>query len=520
MFQHLRLSRTGVIATTVLLASSMIFSACGSTSSSTTSSATPAPSSSSATSGKTDSTAALPEVKLTWYVGGTFPQPEQDAVFAEVNKVIKSKINATVDFKTFSFGEFDQKMQVVIASGEPYDLTFTSNWMNNYSQNVAKGAFLPLDDLLVKYAPKSYASVPKTFWEATKVKGKIYGFVNQQISARTPAVEFPKEFVDKYSIDTKALSGKLTVDNLTALEPILEKIKKDYPDKAFITGLNMYQDAFDFETIVGINVPGAVAYSDDSLKVINQYESPSVKKFAAIMRDWNAKGYLNSKERISKKSDEWAEAKAGKWSIDIGGAYKPGGDVLASNLGGTPYAGIPAGTPHLTTGGIVATMHAINRNSKNPERAMMLLELLNTDKDLYNLLNFGIKDKHYKIDADGYMVPGDNQKGYNPQVPWMFATNYLANVEKGMPKTVWEDTKKINDSAIPSKLLGFTFNAEPVKGEIGKVSAVYDEYYRSIDLGVTTEDKYNEFVAKLKTAGSDKILAEMQKQIDAWKASK
>ena len=35
---------------------------------------------------------------------------------------------------------------------------------------------------------------------------------------------------------------------------------------------------------------------------------------------------------------------------------------------------------------------------------MMLLELLNTDKDLYNLLNFGIKDKNYKIDADGFMV--------------------------------------------------------------------------------------------------------------------
>ena len=174
----------------------------------------------------------------------------------------------------------------------------------------------------------------------------------------------------------------------------------------------------------------------------------------------------------------------------------------------------------MTTGGITATMQAINRNSKNPERAMMLLELLNTDKDLYNLLNFGIKDKHYKIDADGFMVPGDDQKGYNPYVPWMFASNYLANVEKGMPKTVWEDTKKINESAIPSKLLGFTFDAEPVKAEIGQTNAVYDEYSRAIDLGVASEAKYNEFVAKLKAAGSDKIIAEMQKQIDAWKTSK
>ena len=53
-----------------------------------------------------------------------------------------------------------------------------------------------------------------------------------------------------------------------------------------------------------------------------------------------------------------------------------------------------------------------------------------------------------------------------------------------------------------------------------KTSAVYDEYSRAIDLGVASEAKYNEFVAKLKAAGSDKIIAEMQKQIDAWKTSK
>ena len=44
--------------------------------------------------------------------------------------------------------------------------------------------------------------------------------------------------------------------------------------------------------------------------------------------------------------------------------------------------------------------------------------------------------------------------------------------------------------------------------------------HRAIDLGVASEAKYNEFVAKLKAAGSDKIIAEMQKQIDAWKTSK
>ncbi|WNR42767.1 ABC transporter substrate-binding protein [Paenibacillus roseipurpureus] len=510
MFKTLKLVRPILLAGSMLLAISMMHSACDSNTMHKSPAAKPAV-----------TAEALPEVKLTWYFPGNFPQPEQDKVFTEVNKVLKAKINATVDFKPFAFGDYDQKMQVVIASGEPYDIAFTSSWIANFNQNVARGAFLPLDDLLVTYAPKTYASVPKVMWDAAKVKGNIYGFVNQQISARTPALMFPKDLVDKYKFDLSSVSGKMNMDTLHLLEPYVTSVHKDDAKKAFITSFDQAgSELFNLDAISGFNVPGAVAYSDESLKVINQFETPQAKKFAATMRDWNAKGLLNSKDRISKKKDEWTDAKAGKWAVNLGGAFKPGGDVGETAQAGYPMVDAPAGTPHLTTSAITAAMQGINRNSRNPERAMMVLELLNTDKDLYNLLNFGMKDVHFKIDGDGFMIPGENQKAYNPQVPWMFATNFLANVEKGMPKTVWEDTKKMNETATASKLLGFNFDAAPVKSEIAKSSAVYDEYSRSIELGIASIDKYNEFLVKLKTAGSDKIIAEMQKQVDAWKASK
>ncbi|SFT29410.1 DUF3502 domain-containing protein [Paenibacillus sp. BC26] len=526
-----RLSKFGLLCTIMLLVFSMLAVACGNNSTNNgantnTSKADNTATNESSNAAATDNTAAtntnttadLPEAKLTWYFPGNFPQPQQDKIFAEVNKVIKEKINATVDFKAIPFGDYDQKMQVVIASGEPYDITFTAGWINNYTQNVAKGAFLPLDDLLAKYAPKTLASMPASFWDATKIKGQIYGFVNQQISARTPAVAVPKALIDKYGLDMNAISGKINENSLDLLLPFIEAVQKDNPQKYPVIGID--PDFFNMEAIVGFNVPGVVMFGDDTLKVINQFESDGYKKFAATLRDWSAKGILHSKERISKKTDDWTDGKAGKWVLNIGGAFKPGGANLDSALGGEPYLEVPAGTAHLTTGGITATMQAINRNSKNPERAMMLLELLNTDKDLYNLLNFGIKGEQYDFDADGLMIPGPTQADYNPQVPWMFASNFLANVEKGMPVDVWEQTKKVNAEAEPSLLLGFTFDAEPVKGEIAKASAVNDEYSRAITLGVTSEEKYNEFVAKMKDAGADKIIAEMQKQIDAWKAAK
>ena len=83
-----------------------------------------------------------------------------------------------------------------------------------------------------------------------------------------------------------------------------------------------------FEPIVGFNTPGVVAYSDDSLKVVNQFETDEVKAFVATLRDWNAKGYMNSKERISQKTDDPGACKAGKCMIGIGGTYKPGVNSL------------------------------------------------------------------------------------------------------------------------------------------------------------------------------------------------
>ena len=228
MTKGFKASKAGIVLTIMIFLFTMLLSACGSSSKpDAAATGTPAVTPSAAA----NTPANLPEVTLTWYFPGNWPQTEQDQVFAEVNKVIKAKINATVNFKPFSFGDYDQKMKVVIASGEPYDLAFTSNWTNNYAQNVAKGAFLPLDDLLAKYAPQSFASVPKTFWDATKVKGKIYGFVNQQISARTPAVGMPKSLADEYKFDINSLAGKINGFTFNLLEPMIQKTKKDHPEK-------------------------------------------------------------------------------------------------------------------------------------------------------------------------------------------------------------------------------------------------------------------------------------------------
>jgi len=64
----------------------------------------------------------------------------------KANEYLKEKINATIDMKFIDYGDYTQKMGVIINSGEPYDLAFTCSWANPYLENARKGAFLEIDE--------------------------------------------------------------------------------------------------------------------------------------------------------------------------------------------------------------------------------------------------------------------------------------------------------------------------------------------------------------------------------------
>jgi putative aldouronate transport system substrate-binding protein len=79
--------------------------------------------------------------------------------------------------------------------------------------------------------------------------------------------------------------------------------------------------------------------------------------------------------------------------------------------------------------------------------------------------------------------------------------------------------KKGTDNATTSPILGFTFNTEPVKSQIAQITPIVDEAYKILVDGMASDvDKYlADLKVKLKAAGSDKVLAEINKQLGEWK---
>lgn len=496
---------TGAVSIAVLL------SACGSKSEST-STASPAASAAATAAAKVEQ---LAPVELIWNFPLSAIPADMATVQDAVNKITKAKINATVKLQPQIFADYTQKMNTTVAAGENFDILWTSNWNFDYVTNQSKGAFIPLDDLITKYAPTVTKSMPDFVWNATKIGGKIYGVPNYQTVTNKEGFLIQKKYADKYNLDVKSIK------KLEDLEPFLAKVKagesKDVVpflvDRAGRFG-NMYR-------MNGLELITSIAGIDltNPDKVINVYETPQFAKYLDLMKSWHDKGLINDNAATLKNKADIE--KTGNAVVQVHNVLKPGvEDAYKIANGGNDVIAIPVTEAWAGTGSIITTMSAISKTSKNPDRAMMLINLLNTDKELYNTISFGVEGKHYTKVSDN-VVKINKDAGYVPNASWVFGNTFNAFLPEGQDPNVVANTKKENETAKPSPLMGFKFVTAPVAAEIANIVTVIDQYNPGLATGtVPASEKLKEFQDKLKQAGADKVIAEAQKQLDEWKKTK
>ncbi|WP_055666548.1 ABC transporter substrate-binding protein [Desnuesiella massiliensis] len=442
-------------------------------------------------------------VELVWYtIGG--PQKDTEKVQEEINKYLKEKINATIKIKQVDWGDYNQKMQVVINSGEEYDIAFTCSWANDYLTNARKGAFVALDELLDKYGKETKAAIDPNFWEGAKIDGKIYAIPANKELGVAPLWVFNKDYARKYNVDISKIK------TLEDLEPYLKTIKENEPDVTPFYIIKDYSAQLPYDKIID---PVAVSLKNNDLKVVNIFETEEMKQTLNTMHKYYKAGYIN-KDAATAKDD-----KAVKRFVTKGDG-QPYADIIWSKDLGFEVVSTPMMAPFITNGSTTGSMQAISVTSKHPEKSMQFLNLLNTDKYLRNLINYGIEGTHYQKVNDEQIKILPDQKNY--QMPYFSLGNlFITYTLENEPKTKWEEFKKFNADSSKSPALGFKFDPTPVNTEVAGLRNVLDEFGASLYSGTVDPNEYLPKInAKLKSIGIDKVIAEMQKQIDAWKAKK
>jgi len=443
------------------------------------------------------------------------PQPDEAKIEEALNKLLTAKINATIDIAPIDWGAWDDKVNLMIASREPVDILFTAQW-NGYSKNVAKGAYVEIGELLQQYGQGILASLDPIFLEGSKINGKNYGVPTNKELATSGGIVYRKDIADELGID---MSKVKTAEDL---DQVYKLVKEKKPDMIpmYSQGGTMAGFLSEFDHLGETTIPGVISKNGGDTKIRLAEETDIYKRYLKLARDFYLKGYINQDAATTQLASGDAY-KAGN-VFSSAEPLKPGKAAEIANA-----AGLGGKLDQIyLTGKTVATsetagaMLAISSTSKDPARAMMLINLLHTDKEIVNLLNFGIEGVHYTLQGE-IMTPTAETPKYAPGVAWELGNQFLNYVWDTEDPDKWRKFKEFNEGAVASPGLGFVFNSDPVKAEAGAIANVIKQYAKALETGSVDPDKVlPEYVGALKAAGVDKVIAEKQRQFDEFLAAK
>lgn len=463
-------------------------------------------------------------VTLKYVMPGPGIQENSKEVWSAFNDKLHEKLpNVSVDFEVIPLSEYKQKVMLMMAAREKIDIL--NNYGLDFATEISNGSFAEMNDLLDKYGNDVKEALPEWIWNYETVNGKVYGVPTYQMMGQTRCICFIKEYADKY-LDVDAL--RKAIDASPTFSQEVYDILGKYCEDLKANGIN-------FSTTDTLNPKGfdtvtnqySVVMGDESCTVVNRYIDETAKIKYKNAADWYKKGYIRedvlSAEDINSDKGKkdgfafWDEIYSPYAQEELSAKYE--NDILVvpydvePPIGGTALAG---GT-------------SISAISQYPEQAMQVINLIQSDKELYNLLVYGREGIEYEKDGeDRIITPYDgSQAGENDAYglfKWIVGNTQCAYSNQSEP----EDYKswafdEVNTSTNRSKLIGFLPDTSSFADMLTQADAIKSQYSNILWNGVKGDDweaYYNEYVEKMKLAGDDDIKEQLQNQINDFLSNK
>jgi putative aldouronate transport system substrate-binding protein len=449
----------------------------------------------------------------------------------KVNAYLKTKLNCELKMKWQTWGDFDNKQTLAINGGDPIDIYFTSSWNSlTYNAMAKKGAFKRLDDpkknLLTKNAPNLFKTLPSVLSQAAMVNGAngmgVYAIPTYKEIAQQYVWNFNMSILTKYNISPSK------VTDLNSLEPLLQKIKagegKDfYPIN---TDFTVWERALTNTDMIDPNMLLDYTFnptnpSKSGTTLGSRYESAAFKNYVNTMHKYYQAGYVNpaASTNTQTMNETWQKTlTSGKWAFEIY-PYYPGYEITQTEQYGYLFDVKPVQSGIISTTSSRGAMNAVSVTSKNPDRAVMLLNLVNTDPYLRTLLAYGVEGVHYTKSNNRIDLKANN--GFSPWVAGLGNVNILP-LKKDDPSNLYTKMfPDFNTKAQALPILGYSFDQDPVKTQMAGLNNLATQYNVGLFTGASNPaTKLPEFIKKIKSAGIDAVVKEANKQLSTFLSAK
>lgn len=450
-------------------------------------------------------------------------EEDLDVVEEEINKITREKINAEVTLKPISIADYVNKVSLSLQGGEKIDVYQS---LGNFGNCVSTDMCYDITDLIDSCAPGTKELLGDKFLDACKVNGKLYGIPTYKPFALTPMIIYRQDIADELGIDMS------TVNSVEDITDVLRKVKESKPDmiplspvQSGVSGLEMTMGDVDWLSDDYYKPVGVLM--DGDMTVQDLYSTDIFQSRCDLARTWYNEGLI-MKDAATTTSTAAECMSSGNYFGYIAAYSYPEADTAASlqaQCGNYDIGAKMIGDAYLGTGDINAVSWMIASTTDVPEAALKFLDLTYTDKDIVNLLIYGIEGRDYVMNDDGTVSYPEGEDSTTVPYTAQLSCGTLGNFFNMYPTTgtnpeslAWE--QKQNEEAKTSPAMGFTFDSSKLNTQYTAVKNAISQYLPGLLCGsVDPDTELAKFQQTLQDAGYQDILNAKQEQLDAWKAA-
>ena len=451
-------------------------------------------------------------IRLRWVVYGSSVPDDVKMIIDAANAYSKEKIGVVVDLEIHP----SEMINLIMASGEYYDMIYTCEWLNSYDTAASKGLFYDITDLVVTETPELY-NIIGDYWNAAKLNGRIYGVPTLK--------DMGSEMMFRLNSDYYEGKKKMTIPEFMSfedIEPYLEAYKKDYPykyplgvSKGGIPGFINF-----LERIVGVSA--SIPYKSEEPKVIPIWDCDELMDRFRLLHKWYTLGYIHPDASALESSgvDQDTPVRFGVAWRGYSGYSNPadwGFNVKTSIYDG-PY--ISRATEQGAMIGICAGC-----DEEHAKASLKYIELLNTDRKFRDILAYGIEGKHFNYLENGTVLRTQEGVDRYQVALYPFGSVVNASVES-VSKDFLSDPDQwtkvyegYKEYGIWSKTKGFVYDKTSKEDIIATITAIYSNYSTDLMTGTSDPDVVIPKMRKeMEEAGIYELINDIQSQLDDYLA--
>ncbi len=464
--------------------------------------------------------------------------PTNDAtqkMLDELNEILNEKVNAELQIYYIGWTDYLSNYNLTLARMDgTVDLVGTAtDWLDAWP-NAKNGAFLELsDEMLAKYAPVTYETVSQEDWDLCKYNDNIYLMPEDNYAQWT-------NHGFAYRLDWAKEAGlEDGVHSWEDMTTYFEYVCANKDELGVVTPWD--SDGTHYVTMAGgwvsshsdfVSIDGLASQAywggtkDDLYNIICPLytDTDMLVEYAELMKKWDEMGVWKTDVLNNTSADNESDFKLGKTAAHQHHTQTWTG-LINKTKENDPDAEVGffwfgEETNNLVSLNITHGAMAVSYGSENPERALMVYDLLRNDEECYELINYGQKGVQWDVNDEGLRIAPDsyNQDTDSITTNFWWGRNDLLEIRDATKDwdTIDELYAEDDEVKIGYPYGKFVANVDDIQSYIDNINEVNTNYMKQISYGKytgTAEEIVAEYQQALKDAGMDIVIEELQKQL-------